>query len=84
MASGCAKGGLNWLSGKISSLKGLSSIGTGCPGKWLSHHPWSLHWQSLFPHLLSGWTSRQGLGKQSPSHCKRRSGLRPPVEPEHT
>ncbi|KAK4819169.1 hypothetical protein QYF61_025984 [Mycteria americana] len=26
--------------GKISSLKGLSSIGTGCPGKWLSHHPW--------------------------------------------
>ncbi|GAB0206787.1 hypothetical protein GRJ2_003397700 [Grus japonensis] len=25
---------------KISSLKGLSSIGTGCPGKQLSHHPW--------------------------------------------
>lgn len=25
--------------GKISSLKGLSSTGTGCPGKWLSHHP---------------------------------------------
>ncbi|GAB0181302.1 mitochondrial enolase superfamily member 1 [Grus japonensis] len=25
---------------KISSLKVLSSIGTGCPGKWLSHHPW--------------------------------------------
>ena len=23
---------------KISSPKGLSSIGTGCPGKWLSHH----------------------------------------------
>jgi len=22
------------------SLKGLSGIGTGCPGKWLSHHPW--------------------------------------------
>ena len=20
--------------------KGLSRIGTGCPGKWLSHHPW--------------------------------------------
>jgi len=28
------------LAGNISSLKGLSSIGTGCPGKWLSHHPW--------------------------------------------
>ena len=25
---------------KISLLKGLSGIGTGCPGKWLSHHPW--------------------------------------------
>ncbi|KAK4816005.1 hypothetical protein QYF61_010873 [Mycteria americana] len=25
--------------------------------------------------LSSGWTSRQGLGEQSPSHCKRRSGL---------
>ncbi|KAK4815131.1 hypothetical protein QYF61_017572 [Mycteria americana] len=25
---------------KISSLKGLSSIGTGCPGKWWSPHPW--------------------------------------------
>ncbi|KAK4822862.1 hypothetical protein QYF61_020713 [Mycteria americana] len=25
---------------KNSSPKGLSSIGTGCPGKWLSHHPW--------------------------------------------
>jgi len=26
--------------GKISSPKELSSIGTGCPGNWLSHHPW--------------------------------------------
>ncbi|KAK4825890.1 hypothetical protein QYF61_003246 [Mycteria americana] len=32
--------GLDWILGKMSSLKGLSSIGTGCPGKWLSHHPW--------------------------------------------
>jgi len=23
-----------------SSPKGLSSIGMGCPEKWLSHHPW--------------------------------------------
>ncbi|KAK4824408.1 hypothetical protein QYF61_014719 [Mycteria americana] len=35
-----------------------------------------LHWQPLFPHLSSGWTARRGgLGEQSPSHCKRRSGL---------
>ena len=37
-ASSCARGGLDWILGKISSLKGLSSIGTGCPGKTLSHH----------------------------------------------
>ena len=24
----------------ISSLKGLSGIGTGCPGKQLRYHPW--------------------------------------------
>jgi len=34
----------------------------------------SLHWQPLFPHLLSGWTSRQGPGEQSHSHSKRQSG----------
>jgi len=25
---------------KISSSKRLSSVGTGCPGRWWSHHPW--------------------------------------------
>ncbi|KAK4825303.1 LOW QUALITY PROTEIN: hypothetical protein QYF61_026654 [Mycteria americana] len=34
------RGGLDWILGKISSLKGLSSIGRGCPGKWLSRLPW--------------------------------------------
>ena len=34
-----------------------------------------LHWQPLFPHLSSGWTAERGLGEQSPSHCKGRSGL---------
>jgi len=33
-------GGLDWIFGKISSLKEQSDIGTGCPGKWWSHHPW--------------------------------------------
>ncbi|GAB0176145.1 hypothetical protein GRJ2_000079700 [Grus japonensis] len=33
-------GGLDWILGKFSSLKGLSVIGTGCPWKWLSRHPW--------------------------------------------
>lgn len=33
-------GGLDWISGKISSLKGLTSTERDCPGKCLSHHPW--------------------------------------------
>ena len=39
-ASGCAREGLYWILGKISSPKGLSITGTGCPGKRWSHHPW--------------------------------------------
>jgi len=31
---------LYWILGKISSLKEWLSIGTGCPVKWWSHHPW--------------------------------------------
>jgi len=33
MASSCIRGGSDWLLGKISSPKGLSSTGTGCPWK---------------------------------------------------
>jgi len=40
MASSCVRGGLDWILGKISLLKEWSSIGTGCPGKRWSHHPW--------------------------------------------
>ncbi|KAK4815733.1 hypothetical protein QYF61_006771 [Mycteria americana] len=36
----CARRGLDWISGKISLLKGWSSVGIGFPGKWWSHHPW--------------------------------------------
>jgi len=32
MASGCTRGGLDWILGKISLLKEWSGIGTGCPG----------------------------------------------------
>jgi len=39
-ASSCSRGDLDLILGKISSLKGLSSIGIGCPGKSWSHHPW--------------------------------------------
>jgi len=37
MASGCVRGGLDWILEKISLVKG---IGVSCPGKWWSHHPW--------------------------------------------
>lgn len=40
MASPCGKRGSGWKSGRITSLKGLLSIGTGCPGRLWSHHPW--------------------------------------------
>jgi len=40
MDSSCARGGLDWISGKISVRKVWSDIGTSCPGKWCSHHPW--------------------------------------------
>lgn len=38
MASGCTRGALGWISENISSPEGLSSIGTGHPGQWWSHH----------------------------------------------
>ena len=54
------RGGLYWIVGKISSLKGLSFIGGGCPGKWLSHHPWRyLKWTQM--RCLGTWLSG-GLG----------------------
>jgi len=34
------RGDLHWILRKISLLKEWSDIGTGCPGRWLSHHPW--------------------------------------------
>jgi len=40
MASYCVRGGLDELFGKISLLREWSDIGTGCPGKWWSPHPW--------------------------------------------
>jgi len=43
-----------------------------------------LHWQPLFPHRSSGRTTRQGLGEQSLSHCKRRSGSLQLQKCEHT
>ena len=40
MTSSCTRGGLDWISGKTSLLRGLLSTGIGSPGRWLSHHPW--------------------------------------------
>jgi len=40
MASSCIRGDLDWILGKNSLLREWSGIGTGCPRRWWSHHPW--------------------------------------------
>lgn len=40
--SSCTRAGLDWRLWRIYSLKGLSSIGRGCPRKLWSHHSWSI------------------------------------------
>ena len=40
MALSCAKGDSGWILGKISLPKEWCCSGTGCPGRWWSHHPW--------------------------------------------
>ena len=60
MASSCVRGGLEWILGNFTSLKGLSSIGTGCPGKGLSPHPWG-YLKAVWMRCLGTWCSG-GLG----------------------
>ena len=58
MATSCIRGGLNWILGKITSMKELQCTGTACPGKWLRHHPWrylkNLQMQCLGPWFSGG------------------------------
>ena len=49
----CARGGSGWILGTISSQKEQWGSGTGCPGRWWSHHPWRCsrntemwHWET--------------------------------------
>ena len=60
MASSYAGGGLDWVWGKLSSPKWLSSFWTGCPGKRLSHHSWR-YLKDACMWLLGTWFSG-GLG----------------------
>jgi len=59
MASSCTRGGLDWILGKISLLKEWSDIGTGCPGRWWSHHPWRCSKTVWMWHFRT-WFSRHG------------------------
>jgi len=59
MASSCVRGGLDEILGKISLLKEWSGIGTGCPGRWLSPHPWRCSKNLLMWHFRI-WLSRHG------------------------
>ena len=56
-ASGCTRGGLDWMLGKNLFTE---SIGTGYPGKWLRHHPWRC-FKDLLTWRLGTWFSG-GLG----------------------
>lgn len=60
-ALGCTRGGLDCISGKISSQKGLSSINTSCPGKWTSWRCWKPRGCGAWAHgaecAAAGWTS---------------------------
>ena len=59
MASGCIRGRLDWILGKISFLKEWSGLGPGCPEQWWSPHPWrgsKTEW--MWP--LGTWFSRHG------------------------
>jgi len=60
MSSSCIRGGLDWIFGKISLLKEWSDIGTGCPARWLSPHPWrSL--KKMYTWSFKIWFSRYGV-----------------------
>lgn len=52
----CTRGSLDWIVGETSSRKGLSSIGTGCPGKQLSYHSWG-YLKDLQMRHLERWFS---------------------------
>jgi len=59
MASGCIRGGLDWILGKISLLQEWSGIGPGCPGQWWSPHPWRGS-KNVWMWHLGTWFSRHG------------------------
>lgn len=46
MASNCIGEAVDWILAKISSWKGLSNIGTGCPEQW-----WSLSLEVFKRHV---------------------------------
>lgn len=58
----CTKGNLDWILGRTSLDKWLST-GTVCPGKWWSHSPWKCYknetWHFVIwfsEPLIKGWT----------------------------
>jgi len=69
ITSSCARGDSGWILESISSLKEWSGTGTGCPGRWWSHHPWRCSrnlyrlylwtWFSGEILLVNGWLDRR-------------------------
>jgi len=46
---------------RIKSHKALKGIGTGCPGRWWSHHPWRGS-KNVYVWHFGAWFSRHGWG----------------------
>jgi len=40
------------------------TFGTGCPGGWLSHHPWGYSWNVYMWHWGTWFASTVGMGRQ--------------------
>ena len=59
MASSCIRGGLDWISRKMSSLKEWSGTGPGCPGQWWGPRPWRGSKTMWILHFRT-WFSRHG------------------------
>jgi len=56
------RGGLDWISGKISSLEEWSDLGPGCPGQWWSPHPWKGSKNVWMWHFGTRFSRRGGVG----------------------
>jgi len=56
------RGGLDWILGKISFLQEWSGLGPGCPGQWVSPHPWRSSKHVEMWHFRTWFSRQRGVG----------------------